>query len=82
MERGRCRDAVGIRREREVAGVTLEGGGLSPRTILRAGARPESRFAQRRCIPPDTDVAEIVWVDGEEVVLVRPELLSSQRSGR
>ena len=73
-------DAVGVPREREAAGLTLEVVGLSPRVIIRAGTRPESRFALRRCIPPETDPTEIVWVDGEEVVLVRPELLSSRRS--
>lgn len=74
-------DELRIPREREVAGFTVEVVGLSPRMIVRAGTRPQARFALRRCIPPESDATEIVWVDGDEVVMMRPELLSLQKSG-
>jgi hypothetical protein len=39
------------------------------------------RAALRRCITPATDLVEIVWIDGEETILVRPERLhAAQKS--
>jgi hypothetical protein len=47
------------------------------RFVIGAPAMPTVHRALRRCPTPDTDLVEVVWVDGNEVILLRPEMVDA-----
>jgi two-component system, chemotaxis family, sensor kinase CheA len=68
-------DLFRIPRERSGPVTALELVTGTSRIVVPALDRPVDRVAFRKCVTPESDIVEVVWVDGSEVLLVRPEHL-------
>jgi two-component system chemotaxis sensor kinase CheA len=68
---------VGIPAPESADNVSIEVISGAKRFVIGAPAMPTVHRALRRCPTPDTDLVEVVWVDGNEVILLRPEMVDA-----